>query len=512
MYLQDNRVKDPAGKVLQLTNSSLHRELHSILGLKIDTAEEECKQSSSRAAEQQHTYVSMLKQGSSLLQAGVSLVKSGVIGNGEEAEVDAGAQKPNDQALDEADKAREALEGEKEKMKALVIGSTPHKGFQAPYPALPLSQACGQAGAGAQKPDEGGYKAWKALKLKDQAPYPALPLSQACGQAQSGELERGRKVKRKELVKGENDERLEKVRSWSTKTEETLKVLQVNGERLRQGMEELRKTQEELVLVAVRENEEREVRVLRKNEERVEGLRRENRERVEELRKQEKELVKKQRTKSEEAEEKLSLENGAKEENLEATNKEKEKQLKKENMKKEDNLRKRNERALNILKQGNEKALAELTTRAKERDDQILKENEEMEKQLERENKIIEEEQRTKNEMNLAILVTDNESRMTQILTKEKEEEGEKILAKEEKEEKRVGGRKRKADQLEVATKKEPAAPECPVCAPNKIISKYFDKYFTLLHLRCVLKRWRLPPRSSSVAAEVTLCASLASN
>ena len=57
----------------------LDRELHEIasaLGLQVDTAEEECNQSSSTQPQQQ-TYASiMLKQGFSTLQAGVSLVKS----------------------------------------------------------------------------------------------------------------------------------------------------------------------------------------------------------------------------------------------------------------------------------------------------------------------------------------------------------------------------------------------------------------------------------------------------
>ena len=57
---------------------SFYRELHEIasaLGLRIDAAEKECKQSSSSQPQQQ-TYASMLKQGFSTLQAGVSLVKA----------------------------------------------------------------------------------------------------------------------------------------------------------------------------------------------------------------------------------------------------------------------------------------------------------------------------------------------------------------------------------------------------------------------------------------------------
>ena len=190
---------------------------------------------------------------------------------------------------------------------------------------------------------------------------------------------------------------------------------------------------------------------------------------------------------------------------------------KKENLKKEENLRKKNERALIMLqneikateeklKQESMDALAHLANKAKEMDEQVAKENEEAEKQLGRENKIIEEEQRKKNEENLAILISENKSRMFQILSKEGKEV--EVKGAKEKEENRVG-RKRKADQLEVATKKEPAAPECPVCAWKRM---FFESTSHLFAHRFVLRRCCLLPRSSSVAVEATSSASLASN
>ena len=88
---------------------SIHRELHDIasaLGVQIDPAEEDWKESSLKAGDQpgesafqqeHHTYASMLKQGSSsIFQAGVRCVKSLVIGIGEEAGVDVGDQKSDD--------------------------------------------------------------------------------------------------------------------------------------------------------------------------------------------------------------------------------------------------------------------------------------------------------------------------------------------------------------------------------------------------------------------------------
>ena len=135
----------------------LDRELHEIasaLGLQVDTAEEECNQSSSTQPQQQ-TYASiMLKQGFSTLQAGVSLVKSVVnLGIGEEAgvEVRRDLKLPTEEesvelqrakadvkrlqsalvysrnASDGGDKARKALKEAEEKVEALMLGSTPHK-------------------------------------------------------------------------------------------------------------------------------------------------------------------------------------------------------------------------------------------------------------------------------------------------------------------------------------------------------------------------------------------------
>ena len=54
-------------------------------------------------------------------------------------------------------------------------------------------------------------------------------------------------------------------------------------------------------------------------------------------------------------------------------------------------------------------------------------------------------------QITFAILISENEAQMIEILAKEEEEE-------------RIA-RKRKLDQLEVGTRKRPAAPECPVCA-----------------------------------------------
>ena len=135
----------------------LDRELHEIasaLGLQIDTTEEDCKQSSSTHTPQQHMYASMLKQ------AGVSLVKSVVnVGIGEEAGKEVRREpdelsteeeseelrrakadvkrlqsgvKYSRNASDGGDKARRALKEAEEKVEALMMGSTPHKGsFQA---------------------------------------------------------------------------------------------------------------------------------------------------------------------------------------------------------------------------------------------------------------------------------------------------------------------------------------------------------------------------------------------
>ena len=157
---------------------SFCRELHEIasaLGLKIDTAEEECQQSSSTQPQQQ-TYASiMLKQGFSTLQAGVSLVKSVVnLGIGEDSgvEVRRDLKLPTEEeseelqrakadvkrlqsalvysrnASDGGDKARRALKEAEEKVEALMLGSTPHKAScitleeEASPPSSVASQAC----------------------------------------------------------------------------------------------------------------------------------------------------------------------------------------------------------------------------------------------------------------------------------------------------------------------------------------------------------------------------------
>ena len=56
--------------------------------------------------------------------------------------------------------------------------------------------------------------------------------------------------KREELVQAA-EERLEQVRSESKQAEETLQMMQVNGERVRQEVEESRRRQVELVQQAV---------------------------------------------------------------------------------------------------------------------------------------------------------------------------------------------------------------------------------------------------------------------
>ena len=136
---------------------SFYRELHEIasaLGLRIDAAEKECKQSSSSQPQQQ-TYASMLKQGFSTLQAGVSLVKA-TQPQHKEADVEARrGLKPDElsteedsvelqrakthvkrlqsalvytrNASDGGDKARKALKEAEKKVEALMMGSTPHK-------------------------------------------------------------------------------------------------------------------------------------------------------------------------------------------------------------------------------------------------------------------------------------------------------------------------------------------------------------------------------------------------
>ena len=120
----------------------------------MDTAEEECNQSSSTQPQQQ-TYASiMLKQGFSTLQAGVSLVKSVVnLGIGEDSGVEVrrdlklptedesvelqrakadlkrlqSGLKYSRNASDGGYKARRALKEAEEKVEALMLGSTPHK-------------------------------------------------------------------------------------------------------------------------------------------------------------------------------------------------------------------------------------------------------------------------------------------------------------------------------------------------------------------------------------------------
>ena len=143
-------------------NNSLDRELHEIasaLGLQIDSTEEDCKQSSSTHTPQLHTYASMLKQ------AGISLVKSVVnVGIGEEAgeEVSRGL-KPDELSIEEeseelrrakadlkrlqrglkysrsaadgGEKARRALMEAEEKVEALMLSSTPHKGHKGGFQA-----------------------------------------------------------------------------------------------------------------------------------------------------------------------------------------------------------------------------------------------------------------------------------------------------------------------------------------------------------------------------------------
>ena len=131
---------------------SFYRELHEIasaLGLRIDAAEKECKQSSSSQPQQQ-TYASMLKQGFSTLQAGVSLVKLKEARRGlkpdelstEEDSVELQRAKTHVKRLQSAleytrnasdggDKARKALKEAEKKVEALMMGSTPHKSSEA---------------------------------------------------------------------------------------------------------------------------------------------------------------------------------------------------------------------------------------------------------------------------------------------------------------------------------------------------------------------------------------------
>ena len=159
LALDSRCLESKSKKPMECTNS-LYRELRSIASaLQIDTAEEGGWQSSSRATQQQNTYASMLKHGSSLLQAGVSLVKSVVIGIGEEAEANVGNLKPDDLSTTEeegvelqkakadvkqlqsavkyskdtpdgGDKARKALKEAEDRVEALMMGSTSHKSCQ----------------------------------------------------------------------------------------------------------------------------------------------------------------------------------------------------------------------------------------------------------------------------------------------------------------------------------------------------------------------------------------------
>jgi len=156
----------PIGDICAQDSRELH-EIASGLGVQIDPAEDDFRESNSKASggesgeggsqqEQQHTYASMLKQGgSSIFQAGVTWVKSLVIGVGDEAGVGAGDQKSDDisalteegsvelhraranvkqlqsavkysrNAPDGGDKARKALKEAEDQVEALM---TPDKG------------------------------------------------------------------------------------------------------------------------------------------------------------------------------------------------------------------------------------------------------------------------------------------------------------------------------------------------------------------------------------------------
>jgi len=155
------RISEVTGMPIGDIDAQNSRELHEIasaLGLRIDAAEKECKQSSSSQPQQQ-TYASMLKQGFSTLQAGVSLVKA-TQPQHKEADVEARrGLKPDElsteeesvelqrakadvkrlrsalvytrNASDGGDKARKALKEAEKKVEALMMGSTPHKSSEA---------------------------------------------------------------------------------------------------------------------------------------------------------------------------------------------------------------------------------------------------------------------------------------------------------------------------------------------------------------------------------------------
>ena len=101
------------------------------------------------------------------------------------------------------------------------------------------------------------------------------------------------------------------------------------------------------------------------------------------------------------------------------------------------------------LQQKNKEALAILTIRNKERAEQMKRENSERDEHLRRENKQLEKEQRRRNKEKLALLLSENEAEMATMMAKQEQKKGVTM--------------KRKADQLD--TNRQPAAPECPVCA-----------------------------------------------
>ena len=81
---------------------------------------------------------------------------------------------------------------------------------------------------------------------------------------------------------------------------------------------------------------------------------------------------------------------------------------------------------------------------------------------LRRENSQVEEEQRRKNGESLELLLLQNEAQLATLMAKQKKEEEERL------------GRKRKAEQPET-NKKQPAAPECPVCLLNFVVVAIFQ-------------------------------------
>jgi len=189
------RISEEAGIPICDIRAQDSRELHEIasaLGVQIDPAEDDLRESSSKASvqpgeggskQEQHTYASMLKQGSSsIYQAGVGYVKSLVIGIGEEAGVGVGDKKSDNNsapaeegsvelhraranvkqlqsalkysrnASDGGEKARKALKEAEDKVEALV---SPDKGCQVASVSTLEEEASPPSRIASQAPQKG---------------------------------------------------------------------------------------------------------------------------------------------------------------------------------------------------------------------------------------------------------------------------------------------------------------------------------------------------------------------